>query len=242
MIKRPLLLGLTLCLRIPCAFAESPPAESAIPLPAAPFVSEPAAGTKWQIAIKYPDRKAAETTDSSKQETGADLQRPGVIECHCGSSGTKILVKTAQGPVLSEGFVVGNSLLRWNPGTGSVSILPSDEGNFASPIFVRGYQGTGWISLGTYQGIEKIGKEACYKFVKPALTVSDPSEGFSHPELTAWIQIGNKIPLQFRIGDAVYSFSMIEPADADIVLPPEVLKTIEKVNREHKALSAMRRR
>jgi len=242
MIKRPLLLGLTFCLRFPCAFAESPPAESAIPLPVAPFVSEPVAGTKWRIAIKYPDKKAAETTDSAKQETGADLQRPGVIECHCGSSGTKILVKTAPGTILSDGFVVGNSLLRWNSAIGSVSILPSDEGNFASPVFVRSYQGTGWISLGTYRGIDKIGKEVCYKFIKPALTVSDPSEGFSHPELTAWIEVGSKIPLQYRIGDAVYSFSAVEPANTDIVLPPEVLKVIEKVNREHKALSLMRRR
>ncbi len=241
MINRTLLSGVTVCLGLMDVFADLP-TDTAIPLPVAPFVSEPVPGTKWRVAIKYPDIKASDTPISSTRENSVENQRPDRIETHCGISGSRITVKNSLGAILCDGFVIGNRLFKLNPGTGSVSIVPSDEGNFASPVFVRSYQGSEWVTMETYQGVDKIGKEACYKFMKPAQVVSDPSEGFSHPELTVWIQVVNKIPVLFRIGDVVYSYSAIEPADADIFVPPEIRKLNDKINREQKALSAMRRR
>jgi hypothetical protein len=214
------------------SFAEPASSASDVSPPAAPFVSEPAVGTKWVITLKYPKKNSPGTTEAPGRQSAP---RASTIECQRGLSGTRITVKDAQNAPISEGFLVGNHVLKTNT-AGSVSILPSDAENFASPIFVPGYQGTEWVSLDTYKGVEKTGKETCYKFVKPARLVSDASEGFSHPELAAWIQVGSQIPARVKIGDVTYSFSSIEPATPDIDMPPEIRRAAEKLQLEQRAL------
>lgn len=214
------------------SFAELPSAVSDVPPPTAPFVSEPAIGTRWVLTLKYAKESNPGTTEAPGRQSTA---RVSTIECQRGLSGTRITIKDARNALVSEGFLVGKHVLKSTP-VGSVNILPSDAENFASPIFVPGYQGTEWVSLDTYKGVEKNGKEMCYKFVNPARAVSDVSEGYAHPELVAWIQVGSKIPSRVKIGDVTYSFSSIEPAAPDIDMPPEIRRAAEKLQLEQRAL------
>jgi hypothetical protein len=242
MITRFFLPGLAFCVLGLTTFAEPSSATSDIPTPTPPFVSDPASGTKWNITLKYQGGNGKTTAGGTSPEANPqNQQHPATIECQRGLSGTRITLRDAQGGAIKEGFLVGNWMLRMNP-RGTVSILPSDEKNFASPFFVRGYQGTEWVSMQYYQGVEKIGKDACYKYAKPARMVTDPSEGFSHPEVKAWIQVDTKIPLLISIGDIAYSYSPIESAGPDIDMPPEIRKTAERLKLEQRALEQMRRK
>ena len=209
-----------------------PAAAATVPPPTAPFVAAPVPGTQWSISLNYPKREG---------EGAAPAGRLAGITGHYGENVTLVRQQRAEGKA-QEGFVAGNKVLAVNSATGRVMILPSDEGNWGSPFFIRGFPGMQWLSQATYRRVEEKNGVDCYTFHQEARSFSDPSEGISHPDLTAWVRVKDKAPVAFRIGEIDYLYAPLTRGSVRVTLPDAVRRMAERLAAQQRALEAMRRR
>jgi len=80
----------------------------------------------------------------------------------------------------------------------------------------------GWISAGTYTGIQKAVGRDCIVFQKD--------------DMTAWVDEDTRYPVKWQRGGEIRTFAQLPPPAAPLVLPPEVTKLSEAIKREKEIL------
>lgn len=227
-----LVIGLLAWVRI--GLAQTDPGALQIPTPRPPLVATPQPETIWYIASE-PKKPSPATAPPANP---ADLQ-PIAIRAERGKEVTHI-VATLNDGTTPEGYVLGSHYFQCAPQTGRILTSPTQERDYAIPIFVNGYQGTAWISLKQYQGVEKIDGQECYKYSQEASSASESDIAQPHPKLAAWIRVSDKIPMRIQIGDICYRYSFPKVGPLSIALPPEMAKVAQKMQKEEHSLEVMR--
>ncbi len=136
-----------------------------------------------------------------------------------------------------EGYVLGKRVFRKDPKSGIVTVVQvgDDPDVAAGAFYAGGYPGLSWIAAGNYVGTESVDKQLCDKFHR------DPISGESwSPEMTAWIAVDDKAPVQARLGDVLCRYSPAVPWNESVRPPPDVAEKMAEVAREDQALEALR--
>lgn len=203
--------------------------------PTPPLCATPVPGNAWTISVSY---STDSKSPSAEIAEGLQITR---IKCVFGSEVSLVEVTYGNGNV-EEAFVFREKVARMFPGAAAASLLLNDQANFASPVFVRGFQGMAWLSEANFEGVEDRGGEPCYKFFKAGQIFQLPEDGISHPDLTAWVKVKDKSPVAFRIGNVDYMYSAVTQARSNISLPKEVVAILDRDRSEEAAIRAMRRK
>lgn len=221
-----------------CLWGQS--ARSQEPAPIPPLVAAVQAGTQWEISMRYLD------TDTAKKSGGSSVakippkeRRPVTISCRRGADLTQTVVMWSDGSS-AEGYIVGDSVLWRKSDSKRLFVVPSQDKDYACPLFVSGFIGTAWLSMEFYKGVERVEKEKCFKFVRPPSIPTNPETEVGYPELTSWIRVSDKTPMRVRIGDTIYDYSIVQPVSEPVVLPSDMRQAFERLLKEQRSLELMK--
>ncbi|HEY0256201.1 MAG TPA: hypothetical protein VGC39_02070 [Candidatus Methylacidiphilales bacterium] len=206
-----------------------------VPPPTAPFVATPRPGTHWEIRIEPKfDAPGGGATAAPAPPSGHATT--AVVDCWLDDHAGRAAVAYGGG-AQAEGYWIARRLyLKVNGGVYAAGV--NDEDDLAtSAMNLSKFAGTPWITLANYQGVELIDKIPCYKFHRAA--VSDSASPL--PEITAWIAVADKMPIQIRRGNTLGQYSAITEWKGAIDLPEDVRKKAEIVSREQQSSEMLNR-
>lgn len=221
-----------------------------IPPPSAPFFTAPPWGSAWSMNVTYnvPDKSAKGEAavprpltdpeknvlpDSMQIRLGGNKVVEGIITY---GNGRKETYYISQGMLFQK--YMNNNLVSVSPAAeGDAAFDSTDIGTTPALFRISKFPGTGWLSLATYQGIELIDKEPCYKY---AMTTS-AVDGFADIHRQTWIRVSDGYPVQARINNTLLRFSPVALLAENILLPPEYQAMAQKVDNQRKAMEAMRK-
>lgn len=210
------------------------------PVPTPPWVAPVQAGTQWEISVHYADSDSAKTDGgSSTVKMPAKDRRPVAISCRRGTDLTQVVVKWSDG-TNTEGYVVGDSVLRRKSESKRLFVVPAQDEDYACPLYVSGFIGTAWLSMEFYKGVERVEKEKCFKFVHPPYIPPNPETEAGYPELTAWVRVSDKAPVRVKIGDAIYDFSSVQPVTEPVAMPSDMRQAFERLLKEQRSLELLK--
>lgn len=196
------------------------------PLPPGPLLKRTEAFSIWQITYTYAADKEAKAHASPSP---GEAKSPGAIPQYPESKITQLpavprtITITRTKPLwLAETIdVKGHKLVDCSDGQQEYMKLPAMT---SATLFQTGFTGERdlinfgsvdfpdleWVSAKTFAGIKQLGS-ASYLI-------------FTQDDMTAWIDLESRLPVQWQKGSESRTFLQLPPPSGMLVFPPEILK------------------
>jgi hypothetical protein len=216
------------------------------------LVTEPPAGSTYTISITYSDIPT-ELTASGQAVSNFLGDRPVKVQVWRDAKSRRILVDHANG-VKSEGFLFDSGfVIRSTANSDKTFVSVGGKGRDASlDFFTKDFQGTQWLDMKFYTGIQQADGQPIYTFHQPAGSppvIDTSDEGLppnytqlDYMELTAQLRAADKSPIVVTLGPATYSFSPVQPWSGTITLPENFKTSAENFTQELSIIEALRKK
>jgi hypothetical protein len=210
--------------------------EQSVPPPNAPYVATPSPGSSWEIAVEC---KKPHSDDASSE--ASPNRRPAAIRAAKNGNVSRVTAIWNDGTT-TVGYVQGDNYVFKSPQTGRVIVLAAQENNLFEPIFVSGYQATGWIKKNDYKGIEKVGPDECYKYHRDYWARVIDGDRIISPEMNAWIRVQDGVPLCIQVGELLFRYRYAKDLPPLVEIPTEIKQKLDQIQAEQNAVKMVLKR
>jgi hypothetical protein len=166
--------------------------------PSPPWVTSVPANAEWTISLSTP--------------TGKSLPKGALQNIHVVKTGnTKHDTLTYNDGTTEEAWYVGKTALLTDTFSKKNIYLSNfsaaDYAGLGDPVHSLGFTGFDWVNSGNYDTVVNYQGESCshYRFQGQA---------------EAWIRVKDKMPVAYRAGGVLYTYSFSSAPTAPLTLPP----------------------
>lgn len=226
------------------------------PPPTAPFVATPQKNTMWSIKVTREDdlkeAKSGEPAQNDPRVKNRELLEEIAVQKD--DKVTRIVASYTTGNK-QEGYLVQDHFaVRSTVNSNEAVVMEAAKGkNGSMEIFTTDFQGTQWIDLPYYQGVEKLGETLCYVFARQPNKAEPPEENagpnaapplsfmpLNFMPLKAYIDAKTKIPVRVQLGPTTYDYSPIAPLGGTISLPASFVEAAREYTRQMEILQRLK--